>query len=34
MIPALIFIKDGEEAGRIIGVKSEDDLIAKAKELL
>lgn len=34
MIPALIFIKDGREADRMIGVKSEDALISKAKELL
>lgn len=34
MIPALLFIKDGKEAGRLVGVKSEEVLISKAKELL
>ncbi len=34
MIPALIFIKNGAEANRFIGVVSEDTLISAAKELL
>ena len=34
MIPALIFIKNGTEANRFIGIASEDKLISAAKELL
>lgn len=34
MIPALIFIKNGAEANRFIGVVSEDTLISAAKEFL
>ena len=34
MIPALIFIKNGTEAHRFIGIASEDKLISAAKELL
>jgi thioredoxin 1 len=32
-IPALVFFKDGREAGRMVGVVSKKDLLNKIKEL-
>ena len=32
-IPALVFFKDGREAGRLVGVVSKKDLLKKIKEL-
>ena len=33
-IPTLVFLKDGEEAGRLVGVQSKDALTNKINELL
>jgi thioredoxin 1 len=33
-IPTLVFLKDGEEAGRLVGVQSKDVLVNKINELL
>lgn len=33
-IPTLVFLKDDEEAGRLVGVQSKDVLINKINELL
>jgi thioredoxin 1 len=33
-IPTLVFLKDGEESGRLIGVQSKDMLTNKINELL